>query len=180
MWMSRVLGEGSRSIDRTRHDVHDLDGVANGLLSQLDARELHQVVDRPGDPMRFGDHPFRHSAHDVRVALVGQRLGEHSEGADRRLQLVADVGDEVGAHSVDSPAFADVLDRRHRRAALKSLGRHDHGDPRRTVQLEQLARRAAVEGLAQGGLNGVVDEQAGVRPGHRLGARVAVQHLPVG
>ena len=45
-------------------------------------------------------------------SLVGQRLGEHGERADRRLQLVADVGDEVGAHRVEPSALADVVDRR--------------------------------------------------------------------
>ncbi len=114
---------------------------------------------------------------DLDVVLVGQRLGEHREGADRRLQLVADVGDEVGAHRIDTPALADVLDRRHRRTAGQTLGRHDHGGLRRAVELEQLPRALTGEGPAQGRLHGVVDEQPGVRPGHRLGVGVAVQHL---
>ena len=68
-----------------------------------------------GDAVRLVDHPLGDAVDDVEVVLVGERLGEHGERADRRLQLVADVGDEVGAHGVDAAPLADVLDRRHAR-----------------------------------------------------------------
>ena len=91
------------------------------------------------DAVRLVDHPVGDAVDDAEVVLVGQRLGEHGQRADRRLQLVADVGDEVGAHGVDAAPLADVLDRRHRAAALERRGGDDDGDPRRAVQLERLA-----------------------------------------
>ena len=52
------VGQRGRSVDRPGHDVDDVDGVTSGLFAELDARQLHQVVDRPGDAVRLGDHPF--------------------------------------------------------------------------------------------------------------------------
>ena len=52
----------------------------------------------------------RQSRDHLGVVVVGQRLGEHGDRADRRLQLVADVGDEVGAHGVEPRSLADVVD----------------------------------------------------------------------
>ena len=49
---------------------------------------------------------------DRRVALDEQRLGEQPEGAHRRLQLVAHVGDEVAADLLEAPPLRDVLDDR--------------------------------------------------------------------
>ena len=37
-------------------------------------------------------------------------LGQQTERADRRLQLVADVGDEVAAHGLEPAALGDVVD----------------------------------------------------------------------
>ena len=53
-----LLGERPRPLQRTVHDGGDVDRLAHRRLTQLDARQLHQVVDRPGDTVRLGDHPF--------------------------------------------------------------------------------------------------------------------------
>ena len=98
----------------------DVDDVADRLLAELDPRQLEQVVDRARHAVRLVDHALGDAVHDAEVVLVGQRLGEHGQRPDGRLQLVADVGDEVGAHGVDPPPLADVLDRRHRAAALRA------------------------------------------------------------
>ena len=119
--------------------------------------------------MRVGD-----AVHDAEIVLVGHRLGEHGQRPDRRLQLVADVGDEVGPHGVDAPPLADVLDRRHGAAAVQRRCRDDDGDPRRAVQLERLAALLTVAGLRQQALDGVVDEQPDVRARQRAGGLVAV------
>ena len=46
---------------------------------------------------------------DGGVALGGERLGQQLERADRRLQLVADVGDEVAPHALDPVELGDVV-----------------------------------------------------------------------
>ncbi len=98
-------------------------------------------------------HPVDHAVDDAGIGLVDQRLGQHGQRADRRLQLVADVGDEVGAHGVDPAPLADVLDRRHRAAAVERGGGDDDGErggpysssvcvaPRRRASRELVARR---------------------------------------
>ena len=83
-------------------DVADVDGVAHRLLAELDPGQLEQVVDRARDPVRLAHHPLGDALDDLEVVLVGERLGQHGERPDRRLQLVADVGHEVGAHGVDA------------------------------------------------------------------------------
>ena len=49
----------------------------------------------------------------VEVGLVDERLGQHRQRADRRLQFVRDVGDEVGARLLDPAPLRDVVDERH-------------------------------------------------------------------
>ena len=114
------LGERPDPLDRPVDDVDHVDEIADRLLAELDAGQLHQVIDRAGHTVRLVDHAPGDALHDlgvdVVVGAVGERLGEHRERTDRGLQLVADVGHEVGAHGVDPPPFADVLDRDHRPA----------------------------------------------------------------
>ena len=57
-------------------------------------------------------------------SLLGhQRLGEHLERADRRLELVAHVGDEVAPHALDAVHLRDVARRTRRRRAGAPRGR---------------------------------------------------------
>ena len=86
--------------------------------------------------VRLLEHPVGDPADRRRVVLIGERLGEHGERADGCLQLVADVGDEVGADGVDPPALADVLDGRERTA----LRRGSRGDDRRRSSVGRTAR----------------------------------------
>ena len=65
------------------------------------------------------DHLVGESPGGRRVVDVGQRLGQHGKRTDRGLQLVADVGDEVGANGIETGAFADVVDGRQRPAVLE-------------------------------------------------------------
>ena len=54
--------------------------------------------------------PCGQTLGDLGVGLDEQRLGEEAERAHRRLQLVADVGDEVAADLLEPAALGDVLD----------------------------------------------------------------------
>ena len=62
-----------------------------------------------------------------RVVLGDERLGEHLERADRRLELVAHVGDEVAAHALDPMDLRDVVD--ERRGTERSLVVRSSGPP---------------------------------------------------
>ena len=99
-----------------------------------------------------------------------ERLGEQLERADRRLQLVAHVGDEVAAHALDPVDLRDVVDehrraeRRHRRPTSgiawswstarggpKSCSSRSRGSPAR-ASLEQLGDRAGGDRVGVPGL----------------------------
>ena len=175
-----LLGELAGALDGAVDDVADGDGVADRLLAELDPGQLEQVVDRAGDPVRLVDHPRRPSRWTTPGSvLVDQRLGEHGQRPDGRLQLVADVGDEVGAHGVDAPTLALVLDRRHR-ATARQRARGDGDAPGRPVELERLRGSLAAERPARQRAHGVVDEQAAVRAGERAAAGLRYRIAPVG
>ena len=74
----------------------------------LDSRERHQVVDQPLHPVRL----LVHDAEEARaIGGVGevQRLDDADERGQRRAQLVAGVGDEIGAHPLGGVLDAAVL-----------------------------------------------------------------------
>ena len=107
---------------RTRSTASAIDQVhrhvvAPGLLVGLDAGELEEVVDGAADAERLGEHALGQAVGDGGVVLGQQRLGEQRQGADGRLQLVADVGDEVAAHRLEAAPVGDVVDD------------HEHAEP---------------------------------------------------
>ena len=82
-----------------------------------------QVLDGATDAEGLVLDPGGQALGDLRVVLGLERLGEEPDGPDRRLQLVADVGHEVGAHRLEAAALGDVVDHGHGRAAqLDSSG----------------------------------------------------------
>ena len=58
----------------------------------------------------LGGDPLGELARDLGVVDAGERLGEHGQRADRRLELVAHVGDEVAPHRLDAAGLGDVAD----------------------------------------------------------------------
>ena len=80
-------------------------------LVVLQPGELDDLLHQPVQPGRLGLHPRGEPQHRLRV--VGgllHRLGEQGEGADRRLQLVGDVGDEVTPDRLYATLPGAVLD----------------------------------------------------------------------
>ena len=92
--------------------VVDPDDLVLGGLVDLDAGQLEQVVDRAADPQGFGEDALREATDDIGVVLTEHRLGQQAQRADRRLELVADVGDEVATNGLEPASFGDVLDAR--------------------------------------------------------------------
>ena len=80
-------------------------GTGSGSISGpvvLHPGEVDDLLDQAGQPGRLDLHPAGEALHGLRVVgRVGDRLGEQRERADRGLELVADVGDEVAADRLD-------------------------------------------------------------------------------
>ena len=134
----RRAGGRARRRRRRRRTIDDRLGERR--LAELDPRQLHQVVDRAGDAMRLGDHPVGQPVDHLRVVLVGQRLGEHGERADRRLQLVEMLATKsvrtasTRRRSLTSSMVATAEPSVSGSAAMTTAS------SRRPVQLERLAR----------------------------------------
>ena len=70
------------------------------LGARLHAREVEQLRDEPPEPLRLRQSDAQ-GPRVGRLDAVGEVLQQGLEGADRRAQLVGDVGDEVAALAVD-------------------------------------------------------------------------------
>ena len=113
---------------------------------------------------------------------AGERLGEHLERADRRLELVAHVGDEVAAHALDPVHLGDVVDERGR--AERPLGvaeRHRRQVQHRARRAEELQLALARARRCSARVEQLVERAGGDRVGVArvavpLGRRVA-EHL---
>ena len=110
----RGVGVDRAGVDRGLDDLVDLDRqrrVDRGV--GLQPRELDDLLDEPGQPLGLGDHPAAEALHRLRVVgRVVHGLGEQPDRADRCLELVAHVGDEVAADRLDLPLPRPVLDQR--------------------------------------------------------------------
>ena len=77
----------------------------------LEAGELDDLLHQLGQAVALGEHPAGEALDRLGVVGgVGDGLGEQPDGADRGLELVADVGDEVAAHRLDPLLARAVLD----------------------------------------------------------------------
>ena len=96
-------------------------------------------------PTRNGLPPIRPAASRAGHLAVGfarpSVSARSAEGADRRPQLVADVGDEVAPNGLEAAALGDVVDDRNRADKVVAVrdrpaGEHERAG-RRTMQLER-------------------------------------------
>ena len=115
----RSASRGSNPAARPAQQLGQIDPLRRRLvLGQLDARQAEQVVDQPVHPRRL----LRHDAEEalLRRRVVGrraaQRLDEADQPGQRRAQLVAGIGDEVGAHAFH-------------RALARAVRQHHDGPP---------------------------------------------------
>ena len=89
-------------------DVDDL-GIAERVVG-LQPGQLDDLADQIGEPGRLDAHPGGEAAD--RVGILGgvlYGLGQQRDGADRGLQLVADIGHEVAAGLFDPPGSGLVV-----------------------------------------------------------------------
>ena len=118
-----MLGHRPQPLDRLGDDQVHRDRIPAGGLLGLDPRQVEQVLDDAAEPLGLGPHPAREPGDHRRVVLALERLGHQAQRADRGLQLVADVGDEVPADGLQPAPLGDVLDDRHRPQDGAVLGR---------------------------------------------------------
>ncbi len=84
--------------------------MSEGIVA-LDPREVDQLDDQGGETLGLLGHPSREAGHSLGVVGAGlDGLRKERECGDRRLQLVADVRDEVAAYVVHAPGVRVVLD----------------------------------------------------------------------
>ena len=93
-----VLGRVAHPLGGLGHDQVDGHRLPHRVLLRLQAAQVDEVVDHPLDPLGLHLHPPGQAVDDHQVVLGGQGLGQQGQGADRGLELVADVGDEVAPH----------------------------------------------------------------------------------
>ena len=111
--MPRWSATGTQALDGLGHDHADRHRLADAAPLRLDPGQVEQVLDDAAEPLGLGPHPLGQPGHHLRVVLALEGLGQQAEGADRGLQLVADVGDEVAPHGLEPAPLGDVLDDGH-------------------------------------------------------------------
>jgi hypothetical protein len=87
----------------------DLLGAGERVVG-LQPRQLDHLADQVVEPCRLHARPARELPNGlgvVRRAL--HRLGQQRDGADRSLQLMTDVGDEVAPGLLDPPGGGQVV-----------------------------------------------------------------------
>ena len=128
-----------RLVDTSSVDRHRLADGASWASIRLRSSRSSTIR---AEPVGFAHDPL---GERLRVtagsSLGGQRLGQQPERADRRLQLVAHVGDEVAAHALDAGALRDVVRRTPTAPSDRSLVGERHA--RQVQHLRAADRRAA-------------------------------------
>ena len=98
----------------------------------LQPAEVHDLLDQPGQARRLDLHPPGEASHGLGVVVrVEDRLGQQGHAADRRLELVAHVGEEVAADLLEPAGLAAVLDEEQHvvRAERGHAGADDESRP---------------------------------------------------
>ena len=165
------------------HQVHQ-HRLSGGRLFGLDAGQIEEVVDDAADPEGLVVDPAGQARGHFGVGLGDQRLGQQSEGAHRRLELVADVGHEIAADLFEPPALRHVLNERDdpegTAAVVDLAGPHLESAAGRTVEVEGALGRALVPGVLEYLGHRLCSEGVTVAADHqRVGPSVAVDDRPV-
>lgn len=179
------------AVDGLGHQLVDPDRL--GILQRvvvLHPGQVDELLDQIGQPVGLDLHPAREAGDRLGVVRgVHDGLGEQGERADRRLQLMADVGDEVAPDHLDAPGLGQVLDQQQHEAGAERgdpggdrQGLAAAGAPARKIQLHlpYLTVTAGVAGHVEHRLHGQLpapDQPQCVRRGAGLDHRVAlVEH----
>ena len=129
------------------------------MRAQLDARQREQIVDQPrhapGLRLHDAEEAFARRRIVARRALQG--VDEAGERGERRAQLVADIGDEVGAHLLDPPDRREIVDGDdHDAGAAAAAGQRD-GRNERLGEARRRQPRRKLDALRLAGEDGRAD-----------------------
>lgn len=98
-------------------------GVLEGVVV-LDPGEVDQLLHQVGEPRGLDLHTAGEALHRLRVVgRVHDGLGEEGESADRRLQLMAHVRDEVASYRFDAAGLGEVLDQQEHQPGAEGATR---------------------------------------------------------
>ncbi len=107
------LASGDERVDHALDDLADVDPRARRQIGlHLQPRQRQQVVDQAGHARRLVLHDLQEmvARRGVVPGRAAQRLDEARDRGERRSELMAGIGDEVGPHAVDAAGLALVLE----------------------------------------------------------------------
>ena len=140
------------------------------MLVLLDARQHQQVVDQAAHALGLLGHDAEEAL--ARGGIVARRaaqgLDEAGQSRDRRLELVAGIGDEVGAHALGAAQRRRVVqhdqgERAVGRRARQAAQMGDHVELGRAGQHELDASLVGAGEIAVGGVEQPVDRREKLR-----------------
>ena len=96
------------------------------VFRDLDARQTQEVVDQPAHPVGLLSHDPEEARLRLRIVLrrAAQRLDKADEGGERRPQLMAGIGDEIGAHPFHRAFARAVGQQQHQPPAIRQRRLH--------------------------------------------------------
>ena len=111
-----------QGLDDVADRIVEIDALGERqVLAHLHPRQRQQVVDQPGHALGLLAHDLEEALARLRVVLGGalQRLDEAPQRGERGPELVAGVGDEIGAHAGEPVLLAQVAKRDEERRAAR-------------------------------------------------------------
>ena len=124
-----VAGAG-RDVDEGRVAHH---------VGALQPRELDDLLDEPREPVGLDADALGEARDDLGVVVgVEDRLGQQGDAADRGLELVAHVGEEVAADLLDPGRLGAVLDEQQHVVGSERRDARGDDEPARTDALAQV------------------------------------------
>src|SRR5208282_843110 len=100
------------AIDDLADDRHQIDRrIGAAVRVEFDARQREQIVDEPRHAARLLLHDGEEAL--ARLGIIARRalqsFDEAGKGGKGRAQLMAGIGDEVGAHLLDAPQRREIV-----------------------------------------------------------------------
>ena len=119
----------------------EIDAVRRAAVdAHLGAAQRQEIVDQPPHAPRLVEHDAQEFFRGRRIVArrAEQRLDEAGERGERRAQLVAGIGDEIGAHAGDRQPVGDIVEGDEDEAAAPP-GERERAE-RHRVDVGRLAR----------------------------------------
>ncbi len=152
----------------------------DGPVRLFQSGQGEQILDDRADPLGMPDDPTSEVGTVLGWDLgVEQSLGEATDGGQRRLQLVRDVGDELGPHPAQTAHEGQIRENGHHASGPEALCCHQHRAPKdlELALRSVLGNRARTEEAHQRGVAKDRRERASF---NRVGGADQLTHLRIG